>query len=200
MKSIFEIKDKATIEDLLNTTEYGTLALCADNKPYSLPINFVQLDDAIYFHGSKKGRKIEILKENTLASFSVVKAHALIPSYFSSHEALACPATQFFQSIMIDGEIVFVEDYTEKMRMLDALMVKLQPEGEYKPFSDKAYETAINATTIYKLIPKETRAKYKFGQHLSQERFAMIISHLKRRNTPIDKETINQMEHYHDSL
>ena len=196
MKKVFEITDKKIINDLLASAEYGTLALCADNKPYALPINFVQVDGDIYFHGAKKGRKIEILKENTLAAFSVVKAHAMIQSYFSSDEGLACPATQFFKSIMIEGQILFVEDYGEKICAMDALMRKLQPEGKYKPFSDETYEKAINATTIYKLIPKETRAKYKFGQNLSEERFAMILSHLHKRNNPLDHETIKQMQEH----
>ncbi len=196
MKKVFEIRDKETINRLLDSTEYGTLALCCENKPYSVPINFVRIKENIYFHGAKKGRKIEILKKNAFASFSVVKAHALIPSYFSSDEGLACPATQFFKSIMIDGEILFIENYEEKTRAMDALMRKLQPEGEYKPFDDKAYEAAIHATTIYKLIPKETSAKYKFGQQLSQERFDKILFHLQKRDKPLDLETIKQMKEY----
>ena len=196
MKKVFEITDVKIINDLLMTVEYGTLALCTNNKPYSLPINFVLLDGHLYFHGAKKGRKMKILNQNTLASFSVVEAHSLIPSYFSSDEGLACPATQFFKSIMIDGEIVFVKDYDEKIRMLEALMKKLQPEGGYKPFNNHDYEESIHATSIYKLIPSVTRAKYKFGQHLSQERFDMIVSHLHKRDDSLDFETIKQMQEY----
>ena len=196
MKKVFEIRDKETINAFLDSTEYGTLALCCDNKPYSVPINFVRVKETIYFHGAKKGRKIEILKKNAFASFSVVKAHALIPSFFSSDEGLACPATQFFQSLIIEGHIAFVDAYEEKTSTLTALMRKLQPEGQYKHFDDKAYESAIHATTIYKLITKESCAKYKFGQHLSQERFDKILSHLQKRNNPLDVETIKQMKEY----
>ena len=58
MKSQFEIKDKIVIDDILNNSEYGTLALCNNNIPYSIPINFVQVNNCIYFHGAKKGKKI----------------------------------------------------------------------------------------------------------------------------------------------
>lgn len=95
VKQVFEIKDKETIDGLLASASYGTLAICADDKPYSLPINFVQIGEDIYFHGSKSGRKIEILKANRTASFSVVESHALIQSYFSANDELACPATHF---------------------------------------------------------------------------------------------------------
>ena len=192
--SHMDLANEESIDALMHKSEYGTLALCSANKPYSLPINFVKVGDALYFHGAKKGRKIDILKENSFASFSIVEAHAMIQSYFSSDEGLACPATQFFKSIIIDGVVEFVEEYEEKVSALSALMQKLQPEGKYKTLSDAAYTKAINATSVYKLIPKETRAKFKFGQHLTQERFEMILSHLKNRAEEMDIQTIDMMQ------
>ena len=194
MKQIFEITEQNIINEILNNAEYGTLAICSNNKPYSLPLNFVQVDDSIYFHGSKKGRKIDILKNNQLASFSVVENYSLIQSYFSSNDELACPATQFFKSVIIDGKIEFVKDYNEKVLALQKLMEKLQPEGKYKPLNEKIYEKMINATTIYKLVADEIKAKFKFGQHLNQERFDMIIKYLEERGNDIDFLTIKLMK------
>ena len=198
MKQIFEITNKEIINEMLNNGEYGTLAICDNNKPYSLPINFVRLNNEIYFHGSKKGRKIDILKNNQFASFSVVESYSMIQSYFSSNDELACPATQFFKSIITDGEIKFVENYDEKVKVLSELMKKLQKEGKYKPLSEEVYQKAINATTIYKLIPNEIKAKFKFGQHLNQERFDMIIKHLEERGNKKDILTIKLMKELKD--
>jgi nitroimidazol reductase NimA-like FMN-containing flavoprotein (pyridoxamine 5'-phosphate oxidase superfamily) len=194
MKQIFEITDKEIISEVLDNAKYGTLAICNKNKPYSLPINFIELNNEIYFHGSKKGRKIDILENNQFASFSVVESYSMIQSYFSSNDELACPATQFFKSIIIDGEIKFVENYDEKIKVLSDLMNKLQIEGKYKPLSEEVYQKAINATTIYKLIPNEIKAKFKFGQHLNQERFDMIIKHLEERANEKDILTIKLMK------
>jgi len=194
LKSTFEIRDESIIAQVLSEAEYGTLAISKDDRPYSLPINFTQLNDAIYFHGSKAGRKIDILKENAFASFSVVESFSMIQSYFSSSDNLACPATHFFKSIIIDGNIKFVEDYDEKVEALSSLMEKLQPEGRYKPLHEDIYNKAINATTIYKLIPKETKAKFKFGQHLEPKRFDMIIKHLEQRGLDRDLATIKLMK------
>jgi len=36
--------------------------------------------------------------------------------------------------------------------------------------------------------------KFKFGQHLSEERFEMIVSHLEERGTKIDMRTIEMMQ------
>jgi nitroimidazol reductase NimA-like FMN-containing flavoprotein (pyridoxamine 5'-phosphate oxidase superfamily) len=200
MKQIFEIKDEKIIEELLDSVEYGTLAICADNKPYSLPLNFVKIGDALYFHGAKKGKKVDIFKQNTQASFSVVKPYAMIQSYFSSNEELACPATQFFKSVIVDGTIVFVEKYDEKVQALSALMQKLQPEGGYKPLSDEAYVKSINATLVYKLNVEKLRAKFKFGQHLSQERFEIIIEHLSAREDAVDSVTIEAMKEFKNGV
>ena len=196
MKAIFEIKDKEVIDEVLNSAEYGTLAICSENMPYSVPVNFAKIDKTIYFHGSKNGKKMEILRKNPLASFSVVESCSLIPSYFSSNDNLACPATQFFKSITMEGKVEFVDDYDEKVAALGVLMKKLQKEGRYKPFDEDVYTKAIDATTIYKLIPKTTRAKFKLGQHLNKKRFDMIIQNLEKRGDAKDISTIKLMKKF----
>lgn len=193
MKSVFQIRDSIIIDDVLSSVEYGTLALCVDNTPYSIPLNFVHDKESIYFHGSKKGKKMQMIYENTNASFSVVQSYSIIQSYFSSNDLLACPATHFFKSIIIDGQIEIIDSYEEKIKAMSLLMEKLQKEGGYKPFTDKAYEKMLNAVAVYKLNKKNLTAKFKFGQNLSDERFDMVIEHLKKRNTKIDNATIEMM-------
>ena len=73
MKKAFEITDEKIINEILDYAEYGTLALCVNDKPYSVPINFVESEGEIFFHGAKKGKKIDIMKQNQNASFSVVE-------------------------------------------------------------------------------------------------------------------------------
>ena len=194
MKQIFEITDKKIINHVLDNAAFGTLALCKDNRPYALPINFVRVENKLYFHGSKKGKKIEILQSNALASLSVVEAYSMIQSYFSSNDNLACPATQFFKSVMIDGEITLIEAYDEKVLALQKLMEKLQSEGKYKPLHEEDYTKAIRATAIFRLDIKEISAKFKCGQHLDSERFNMIIEHLEERAEVIDLATIELMK------
>jgi len=194
MKQIFEIKDRTIIHELLDSTEYGTLAVSLNDEPYAVPVNFVRIDDDIYFHGALSNKKMKILATNPKVSFSVVQNYALIASFFSSTDGLACPATQFFKSVSIDGEVEMVESREEKAMMFEALMKKLQPEGGYKPFSDSDYDTAIKATAVVKIEVKHLSCKFKFGQHVTKERFDMILSHLEERDTQIDRETIEIMK------
>ena len=184
------------IIEFLDTLEYGTLALSIKNQPYSLPINFVTLNGCIYFHGSKKGRKVDVIKANANASFSAAKAYSIIASYMSSKDGLACPATQFFKSVIIDGKIEIVQKEQEKIDVLNALMSKLQSEGGYKDLNDPIYRNAITGTNIFKLTPTHSNLKLKFGQKLNNERFYMIIKHLEKRGTKEDLETIKLMKEY----
>ena len=182
--------------EFLESLEYGTLALSIDTVPYSLPINFVMLNGFLYFHGSMKGRKVEAVKANANASFSAVKAYSIIASYMSSKDGLACPATQFFKSCLIDGKIEIVQKEQEKIDALNALMTKLQSEGGYKDLNDPAYKKAIAATNVFKLTPSSSNLKVKFGQKLSDERFNMIIEHLEQRGTQEDLETVKLMKEH----
>lgn len=194
MKQIFEMKDKVTIQQMLDRAEYGTLALCVDDHPYSVPVNFVAMEDVIYFHGAQRGRKMSIISKNMNVSFSVVENYSLIPSYFSSTEELACPATQFFKSIIVDGVAEVVESREEKAAMFEALMSKLQPEGKYRSFDDNDYDKMLKTTAVIKIIPEKLSAKFKFAQHVTEERFEMICKHLESRGEVLDLETLALMK------
>ena len=193
MQKIFEITDKHIINEVLDKAEYGTLALCHDNDPYAVPLNFVRIEENIYFHGALKNKKMKMLEQNPHVSFSVVESYAIIASFFSASDGLACPATHFFKSVSIDGVAEVVKSREEKAMMFETMMQKLQPEGGYKPFSDEAYNKALKATAVVKIVPSTVSCKFKFGQHLDIEGFAMILEHLKERNTEIDNKTIEMM-------
>ncbi len=193
MKKIFEITDPVMIHAILDQAAYGTLAVTEGETPYAVPVNFVRVGGDIYFHGALSNRKMKALRANPRVSFSVVESYSVIASFFSATEGSACPATHFFKSVSIDGIASLVESREEKAVMFTALMEKLQPEGGYKPFSEESYDKVLKATAVVKITPERTCAKFKFGQHLSQERFEMIITHLQQRGTERDLETVALM-------
>ena len=190
MRKVFEVTDKYMIDEVLSNSEYGTLSLCNDNKPYILPLNFVVANDEIYFHGAKKGKKIDLIKENSNASFNVVETYSLLPSYFSTDDGKACPATHLYKSIVVEGNIEFVENYDEKANALESLMKKLQKEGKYIPLNDEIYKKAINATCVYKLVSSNISAKFGLGQNFNEERFNRVCENLTLRGTKKDLKTL----------
>jgi nitroimidazol reductase NimA-like FMN-containing flavoprotein (pyridoxamine 5'-phosphate oxidase superfamily) len=142
---------------------------------------------------------MKILSLNTKVSFSVVQNYSLIASFFSSTHGLACPATQFFKSVHIEGVASIVESREEKAIVFEALMKKLQPQGGYVSFNDISYDKSLKSTAVVKITPSNISAKFKFGQHLNQERFDMILSHLEQRDTKIDNETIEMMKTFRNT-
>lgn len=196
MKKVYEIKDSSLIEEILELAEYGTLAICKDNIPYSLPLNFVNIDGEIFVHGAKKGKKIDIMQSNQNASFSVVDSLSVLPSYFSTDDGRASPATHMYKSVIIDGVIEFIEDFRQKTIALEKLMQKYQKEGGYIPLNDEIYKKIINATCIYKLIPSSISAKFHLGQDYNEKRFSRVIEHLKQRGNKKDLLTIKALEKF----
>ena len=193
----FDVKDENSINEILQTCEYGTLSLISDGKPYVVALNFVFFENSIFFHGAKEGRKIEAINSNPNAAFLVVKPYSFIPSYFSDTMA-ACPATQFFASVLIEGKLKFIEDGDKKAEVLNALMKKFQKEDSFeKIVYDKAmYTKMLDKTTIIELKIETQSCKIKVGQNLNEERKNKVMEKLKNRNLQIDEETIKQMKLY----
>lgn len=190
----FNIDNHDALLEFLHRCEYGTLCLADKNEPYGVPLNFAAWEEGIVFHGSQEGKKVSLIDKNPKANFSVVKPYAYIPSYFS-HTTSACPATQFFGSVLLEGEITLLENVDQKANALNALMQKLQPEGNYEPLraNNPMYTKILASTAVFYLKIDKSSFKLKVGQNLTAERKNSLIAELEKRGTALDKETVNLM-------
>ncbi|WP_418185819.1 pyridoxamine 5'-phosphate oxidase family protein [Aliarcobacter vitoriensis] len=193
----FDVKDENSINEVLGTCEYGTLSLISEGKPYCVALNFVYFEGSIYFHGSNEGKKIDTIKENPNGAFLVVQPYSTIPSYFFDTVA-ACPATQFFASVLLEGSLSFVENGDDKAKVLNDLMKKLQNDGGYEEISyDKAmYTKMLDKVTVIRLKPQNISCKIKVGQNLNDEKRDKLTQKLENRASNIDMQTIKQMKFY----
>lgn len=196
-RSEFNIKNHEALLELLASCEYGTLCLSDEKTPYGVPLNFAWWEEGIVFHGAKEGKKVELITRNPKAYFSVVKPYAFIPSHFS-HTTSACPATQFFASVSLEGEVSVLENSAEKAKGLNALMQKLQPEGHYETISETnpIYTKMLEATAVFYLKAKQTSFKLKMGQNLNKERKIGLIEELEKRGSALDIETVRLIRLY----
>ena len=197
----FEITAPQELSEVLAAIEWGSLALItSEGTPLQVPLNFVHLQGQLYFHGSPAGEKVATLKRNGAASFLVVDPHALLPSTFFDPEN-ACPATQFFKSVVVKGRVRLVEDLGEKAQALQALMVKLQPTGGYDPISaeNPRYQAALRGVAVIAMSMDSVTGKFKLGQNLSPELADRIMERLEQRNQHQDCRTSNAMEQYRPS-
>ncbi len=183
------------IEEVLSECEYGVLSLVDGGEPYGVAVNFVYFDGALYFHGAREGRKVEAMRENPKVSFLAVRPLAYIPSYFSDTVS-ACPATQYFASVHLRGTVSEVAEESEKSRILNALMEKMQPEGGYESISAEhpIYTKMIEKTGVFKIVPDSFSCKLKAGQNLTEEKRASVIERLHKRGGTHDNATVESMQ------
>ena len=107
----------------------------------------------------------------------------------------ACPATQFFASVLFEGTVNFIEDGNIKAKVLNALMKKFQSEDSFEEivYEKAMYTKMLDKTAIFELKPENISCKIKVGQNLNEEKKSRLIEKLKNRDSKIDEETIKQM-------
>ena len=187
--------ERAAIDAVLAEVGHGYLGITTpDGWPSVVPLNFVVAGGRLYFHGAAEGEKMESLARDPRASFTVVDAGSLVPSYLR-HPRSACPATQYFRSVMIRGRARFVHDPEEKAFALQALMEKLQPEGGYEPIAaDSAlYRKALRNTAVTAIEIERMTGRFKFGQNLGAAKREAVVRGLRDRGEPVDRITVERM-------
>lgn len=192
----FEVTDPEELNEVLDALEWGSLAMATgQGAPLQVPLNFARLEGHLYFHGAPAGEKVAVAKQTPPASFLVVDPHALLPSTFFDPEN-ACPATQFFKSVLVKGRVRLVEDPSEKAKALQALMEKLQPQGGYDPIAadNPRYQAALRGVAVLALSMETVTGKFKLGQNLGDTTAERIMEQLEQRDDPQDRRTVTAMQ------
>ncbi len=111
---------------------YGRLATTGkDGIPYITPVNYVYINDSIFFHTGFKGRKLDNINENPNVCFEISSSGNL---YLSEK---ACGFTMRFWCIIIEGKAEPVSSHEEKKEVLNALMKKYAGRYEYSDPTDE---------------------------------------------------------------
>jgi nitroimidazol reductase NimA-like FMN-containing flavoprotein (pyridoxamine 5'-phosphate oxidase superfamily)/ribosomal protein S18 acetylase RimI-like enzyme len=161
-------------------------------RPLLRTVHAVVDGDHLAFHGSPAGEKTQatgrpafIVAEETVAT---------MPSYFIDAER-ACPATTYYLSAHVEGNLEPVEDTDVKARVLGALMRKLQPEGGYVPIeaAHALYAPALRSILVLRVALERVVGKAKLGQHRSVEDLGRVVEGLWRRGAPGDDRAIEQI-------
>lgn len=127
-----EIKSRDEIEEILGLARVMRLALCVDDQPYVVPLNFGYRDGVVYFHCAQSGRKMEMIRRNPKVSFAVESDIEIIIG------ELPCEWTTHFRSVIGFGTATIVDAETEKRLGMDVLMAHHGAKpGEYEPHNFK---------------------------------------------------------------
>ena len=152
-----ECTDQSKIDEFLLTAKTGFLGLADGQIPYVIPLNFVWLNGAIYFHGAAEGRKVSIIEENPNACFTVSEDLGTITNPVPAKTDTA------YMSVMVFGEAAAVTNLDEAVLAMQEMLNKYVPGYYDKALAsshvDKYRSSLGSRTVIYKINAIELTAK-----------------------------------------
>lgn len=79
-----QLNEEETIKILEEGID-GVLGTISENGyPYTVPVNYVYMNDKIYFHCAFDGHKLENIKRNPLVSFTVIGKNDIVEETFTT--------------------------------------------------------------------------------------------------------------------
>lgn len=150
-----ELKNRETMIAMLERSPVGRIATVnPKGLPVIKPVNFVFLEGKIYLHSSTKGEKMEDMQRGSPVCFEVDD-----PVAYAVAGASACQASYYYRSIVIKGKAAFVKDPDKKIKILERMMEKYQPEGNGGKMPDEILEK----TAVVEILIKEITGKESLG-------------------------------------
>jgi uncharacterized protein len=125
---------------LLKRGEYGILSTSdKKNRPYGIPVNYVVMEDNIFFHCATEGQKLENITANKGVSFCVVGKTELIPEKFSTR----------YESVVVSGDADVIKDKVLKKNALRAIVAKYAPN--HIAAGDAYIDRLMNQTSVVRV-------------------------------------------------
>ena len=133
-----QIPDEEAKEILKKATN-GVLCLSDyAQRPYGVPMSFIyDGETSIYFHCALSGKKIDCIKHNPNACFTIIDQDEIHPEEF----------TTYFRSVIVEGSIKIIDDKNQIIKALRLLSTKYSPGIDCEPEIEKG----LNRVLILKL-------------------------------------------------
>jgi uncharacterized protein len=145
-----EITDCREIASIMGKAAVCRIALVDDSAPYIVPVNFVVRNNYLYFHSSREGRKIDILRKNNQVCFEmdmdaeIVKGDA--PCFWGTK----------YLSVIGFGQAFFLDKITEKKMAFNYLMEKYSGRGSFPYKEDSLEKVVVVGVRIEKISGKKS--------------------------------------------
>ncbi|MBQ6392587.1 MAG: pyridoxamine 5'-phosphate oxidase family protein [Eubacterium sp.] len=148
MRKKQQLTEEECIE-ILKTELRGVLSVLGDDDyPYGMPINhyYCEEDGKLYFHGGKKGHKIDAMKRHEKASFCVYDEGFRKEGEWALN----------IKSVIVFGRIEFVEDREMVYRISEELSRKFTDDEEYIKYEIRH---SGPGTLMFALVPEHITGK-----------------------------------------
>ena len=135
--------------EILKNEKRGVLSVLGDDGyPYGMPMNhfYCEEDGKIYFHGGRKGHKIDAIRRNDKASFCVFD------------QGFRQEGEWFLRvrSVIVFGRIELVEDQDKTIRISRLLSYKFTSDEKYIA---EEIERSGQKTLLFALVPEHITGK-----------------------------------------
>jgi len=115
-------------EDIIKRCQVCNMAMAdEDGNPYVLPFNFAYVDGVLYLHSAPEGRKIDILNKNPRVCISFSTDYQL----YHQNESVACSYSMKYRSVLVYGNVEFIEDLDSKKDVLNKIMKHYTGKEEF---------------------------------------------------------------------
>jgi len=147
-----EIRNRETIAAILEQSPVGRMATVnRKGFPVIKPVNFVYWDGKIYVHSSRRGEKMTDIRRGSFVCFEVDE-----PIAYVAAQGPACKASYYYRSVIAKGKAVLVRSKDKKLKILERIMEKYQPEGGYEGIPEELLKkTAVIEISIQEITGKE---------------------------------------------
>lgn len=151
MRTIF-IENRNEIEETIKACKTCYVGMADNNLPYVLPMNFALDGDFVILHSAQFGRMWETLQKNPKICINWTLGEELA----WQDVQVGCSYRVKSKSVLVEGDVEFIEDFDEKERCMKLLM----SQYSYREFKFNA--PAINNVGVVKVKMEKITAK-EFG-------------------------------------
>ena len=137
---------------VLRAAKRGVLSVTGDGgRPYGIPLNPFWDDETgrLYFHGAKEGHKIDALRRDPRACFTVLDEGV--------HDASRPPDWALtFRSVVVFGRVEFVEGQAEAIEICRRLARRFYPD---EAAIEEEIRRAGAHVLVFDLVPEHITGK-----------------------------------------
>lgn len=115
-----DMPERADQLAVLRGQKYLSLAMCRDNQPYLVSLNygFSEEENCFYVHSAPEGRKLDYLRANPRVFGQVIEDRGYVVGRCS----------HAYRSVMFEARAEFVEDLEEKRQALSQMIDHADPD------------------------------------------------------------------------
>lgn len=145
-----EITDQGEIEKIISKNKICRIALCDNDVPYIIPMNFGYKGNKIFLHTGREGKKIEIIKKNSNVCFEITDSIEIVQA------EKACDFSTKYRSVIGFGTIKIVNDLSEKKEALQIIMNQHTNKKDWQFPDEIVAKTTILEIEIESLTGKKS--------------------------------------------